>query len=146
MLFKKLIYNMNTIIDMGVLPDLIHILIRDEEIFKKMKKDFPSVAADLVSLKSTANCSCRAKIANFFSDRINENQSVLDKYYKDQDAIVKEIEELKKKRLENIISGKIFKVALGNKAWEEFNSSIAGKSYRTFSIVKEDDHLLVYFL
>lgn len=137
---------MNITIDLSTLPDLIHILIRDEDTFQNMQKDFPEILADLVSLKSTPNCSCRAKVANFFTDKINKNSKVLEKYYKNQDAIANEIEEIKKKRLENIISGKVFKVPVGDEEWKKFYGTIQSKQFRSFSIVREYDYLWVYFL
>ena len=132
---------MNTIIDASTLPDLIHILIKDEDTFKKMKKDFPSILADLTSLKTTPNCSCRVKIGSFFTEKISINQEILDK-----DSVIKEIEEIKKKRLENVISGKTFKVPVGDEEWKKFSTLIQGKSFRAFSISREYDYLWVYFL
>lgn len=137
---------MSVTIDSGTLPDLIHILIRDEETFQNMQKEFPEILADLVSLKSTPNCSCRAKVANFFTDKINKNPKMLEKYYKDQNAIINEIEEIKKKRLENIISGKVFKVPVGDDEWKKFYNTVQSKQFRSFSIVREYDYLWVYFL
>ena len=111
-----------------------------------MKKDFPSILADLTSLKTTPNCSCRSKIGSFFTEKISSDQEILEKYYKDKDSVIKEIEEIKKKRLENVISGKTFKVPVGDEEWKKFSTLIQGKSFRAFSISREYDYLWVYFL
>ena len=128
------------------MPDLIHILVRDEETFDKIKTDFPEILADLTTLKTNPNCSCRGKVGKYFNDKIITEPTLLDKYYKDKNAIAIEIENIKARRLEQIISGKIFKVALGEEAWKEFNKQITGKVFRSFSIVREFDYLWVYFL
>jgi len=133
-------------LDAGTIPDVVHILIRDEDTFNFIKNDHPEILADLTTLKTNPNCSCRGKVAKYFQDRLGGNPTILDKYYKDKTAIVKELDVIKARRIENIIGGKIYKVALGDEAWKEFNKTITGKVFRSFSVVREYDYLWVYFL
>lgn len=133
-------------LDLGTIPDLVHILIRDEEIFNRLKSEFPEILADLTTLKTNSNCSCRGKVGKFFHDKSLANPQIFESYYKDKNAVAVEIEAIKAKRLEQIIAGKIFKVALGDEAWREFNKQITGKVFRSFSVVREFDYLLVHFL
>lgn len=133
-------------VDLGTMPDLIYIIIKDEGLFAEMKAEFPEILADLTTLKNNPNCSCRSKVGKFFSDKIATDPNLLDKYYKDKAAIAKEIEAIKLKRVNNAINGKVFKVQLGDEAWNAFNKTITGKTFRSFSVVREFDYLMVYFL
>lgn len=133
-------------VDLGTMPDLIYIIIKDEELFSQLKADFPEILADLTTLKTNPNCSCRGKVGKFFSDKVATNPNILDKYYKDKAAIAQELEAIKLKRVNNAINGKIFKVQLGDEAWSNFNKSISGKTFRSFSVVREFDYIWVYFL
>lgn len=133
-------------LDAGTIPDVVHFLLRDEDTFNLIKNDHPEILADLTTLKTNPNCSCRGKVAKYFHDKLGSNPNILDKYYKDKSAIIKELDIIKAKRLENVIGGKIYKVALGDEAWKEFNKIITGKVFRSFSVVREYDYLWVYFL
>jgi len=133
-------------IDAALMPDLIHIMIRDEETFNTMKADFPEILADLTTLKTNSNCSCRGKVAKFFNDKIITTPDILEKYYKDKSAIKQELDAIKARRVDNQIGGKVFKVQLGDEPWNQFNRTIAGKVFRSFSVVREFDYIWVYFL
>ena len=133
-------------VDLGTMPDLIYIIIRDEDLFTKLKAEFPDILADLTTLKTNPNCSCRGKVGKFFSEKVAADPNILEKYYKDKEAIVKEIESIKLKRVNNAIGGKVFKVQLGDEAWNNFNKTIVGKTFRSFSVVREFDYMWVYFL
>lgn len=133
-------------LDASTIPDVVHILVRDEETFNFIKNDHPEILADLTTLKTNPNCSCRGKVGKYFQDRLGGNPTILDKYYKDKAAIIKELDVIKARRIENVIGGKIYKVALGDEAWKEFNKTISGKVFRGFSVIREYDYLWVYFL
>lgn len=133
-------------VDLGTMPDLIYIIIKDETLFAELKAEFPEILADLTTLKTNSNCSCRGKVGKFFFDKVSTNPNLLDKYYKDKEAIVKEIEAIKLRRVNNAINGKVFKVQLGDEAWANFNKTIVGKTFRSFSVVREFDYMWVYFL
>ena len=145
---RLLVQIMETIInvDLSTMPDLIHILIRDEATFNALKSDFPDILADLTTLKTNANCSCRGKVGKFFSDKVAATPGLLEKYYKDKQAIARELEVIKQRRIDSVIGGKVFKVQLGDDAWRDFNKTIVGKTFRSFSVVREFDYLMVYFL
>jgi len=130
--------------DQSVLPDLISIIIRDEDKFKKMKDEFPSLLADLTSLKLNPNCSCRGRVGKFFADQSVVDPLLLTKYHTKE--IATEMDLLKLKRAENNISGKTFKVGASAESWKTFQESLMGKMFRGFSVVKENNELTVYFL
>jgi len=136
----------NLSFDIGSMPDILHIIIRDDDVFTQIKKDYPEILADLTTLKTNPNCTCRGKVGKFFSDKLASEPTVLDKYIKDRAAVASQIDQIRQKRLENVIGGKVFKVSLGDDAWSAFNRQIQGKVYRGFSVVKEFDYLMVYFL
>lgn len=133
-------------VDLGTMPDLIYMIIKDESSFAELKAEFPDILADLTTLKTNPNCSCRGKVAKFFSDKVTADPNILEKYYKDKAAIVKELEAIRLKRVNNAIGGKVFKVQLGDEAWANFNKTIVGKTFRSFSVVREFDYMWVYFL
>ncbi len=132
------------IYDQAAIPDLVSVIIRDENKFTQMKNEFPSILADLISLKLNPNCSCRGKVGKFFFDQSALVPTTLTKYYTQE--IVAEMALLKLKRLENNISGKIFKVGESAEAWKTFQVGLSGKMFRGFSVVKEANELTVYFL
>jgi len=133
-------------LDVGTIPDILHIIIKDESVFAQIKTDYPDILADLTTLKTNPNCSCRGKVGKFFADKAAGNPAILDKYINDRASVIAQIEQIRIKRLENVIGGKVFKVPLGDEAWAAFNKQIQGKVYRGFSVVKEFDYLMVYFL
>ena len=47
----------NTItVDLGTMPDLIYMIIKDESSFAELKAEFPYILADLTTLKTNPNC------------------------------------------------------------------------------------------
>lgn len=128
------------------LNDAIGLLIADDETFEKLKTDFPNTLADLVTFKSNPNCSCRGRVVKFFSDELSKNPTVLDKYIKNKDDFSAKINSLTIQRNLNNYSGKIIKIENTDEAWKNLSQSLAGKIFRSFSIIEKDNYLLIYLL
>jgi hypothetical protein len=128
------------------LVDALPIMVRDESVFEALKTDFPDILADLVTFKSNPNCTCRGRVFKFFTEKLEQNPEVLNKYVKDVAALTAELDTIKNQRTLNNYSGKVFTVVNTEQDWEEFSKSLAGKMFRSFAIVEKDGNLKVYFV
>lgn len=126
--------------------DVVSILLRTESIFEELKKDHPDILADLVTFKSNPNCSCRAKVFKYFTDKITENPSALDKYIVDKEELQKEVDKLYAARMQNSYSGKVVTIPNNEDSWKELGLQASTKAFRSFSVVNNGDTLTVYFI
>lgn len=126
--------------------DVITILVKDDSVFEEIKKDHPEILADLVTFKSNPNCTCRAKVFKYFTDKIQADQSVLDKYIKNKEELQKEIDKLFQARMQNTYSGKVFTIQNNEDAWKELGLQAATKAFRSFAVVDKGETLKVYFI
>jgi hypothetical protein len=126
--------------------DVLPILMKDDETFNRLKTDFPSMLADLVTFKDNPNCSCRGRVFKFFTEYLETNPGSLDKYIKDASEVTLKLQSLNQERINNNYMGKVFVVAKGEEAWKNFALTLAGKMFRTFSVVEREDSIVVYFL
>jgi hypothetical protein len=126
--------------------DILPILIKDEETFNRLKNDFPSILADLVTFKDNPNCSCRGRVFKFFSEHLEANPNILDQYVKDASEINVKLQSLSDERAANNYAGKVFLVDKGEEAWAAFAGTLPGKMFRMFSVAERDDKVVVYFL
>lgn len=126
--------------------DILPILIKDEETFNRLKNDFPSILADLVTFKDNPNCSCRGRVFKFFTEQLEVNPNILEQYVKDTNEITVKLQALSDERAANNYAGKVFLVDKGEEAWAAFARSLPGKMFRMFSVAERDDKVVVYFL
>lgn len=126
--------------------DVLPILIKDDETFNRLKNDFSSMLADLVTFKDNPNCSCRGRVFKFFSEQLEINPTVLDQYVKDADEITVKLQSLSDERANNNYAGKMFEIDKGSEAWAAFAGSLPGKMFRMFSVAEREDKVVVYFL
>ena len=126
--------------------DALPILVKDESAFEQLKADFPGILADLVTFKSNPNCTCRGRVFKFFTEQLEQNKDVLDKYVKDPAALQTEIDKLVGQRVASNYTGKIFEIQKGDQAWQVFAQSLAGKAFRSFAVVERENTVAVYFL
>lgn len=133
-------------IDTNNVTDVLPILIKDDEIFNRLKNDFPSMLADLVTFKDNPNCSCRGRIFKFFTEQLEANPGFLDQYVKDTSIITLKLQSLAEERTNNNYAGRVFMIDKGDEAWAAFAGSLPGKMFRMFSVVERDDKVVVYFL
>jgi hypothetical protein len=128
------------------LVDALPIMVKDESVFEALKTDFPDILADLVTFKSNPNCTCRGRVFKFFTEKLEQNPEALNKYVKDAAALTAELETIGRQRTLNNYSGKVFTIVNSEPAWEEFSKTLAGKMFRSFSVVDKGDNLKVYFV
>jgi hypothetical protein len=128
------------------LGDALPILIKDDSVFEQLKTDFPAILADLVTFKNNPNCTCRGRVIKFFTEQLEQNKDVLEKYVNNPSALQAEIDQLVSQRVANNYAGKIFEIQKGDQAWQAFAQSVAGKAFRTFSVVERENTVAVYFL
>ena len=126
--------------------DVLPILIKDDETFNRLKNDFSSILADLVTFKDNPNCTCRGRVFKFFSEQLEINPTVLDQYVKDADEITVKLQSLAEERANNNYAGKIFVIDKGAEAWATFAATLPGKMFRMFSVAERNDKVVVYFL
>jgi hypothetical protein len=128
------------------LVDALPIMVKDESVFEALKADFPDILADLVTFKSNPNCTCRGRVFKFFTEKLEQNPTCLDKYVKDTAALTTELNTIKNQRMLNNYSGKVFTIENSEASWEEFSKSLAGKMFRSFAVIEKDNNLKVYFV
>jgi len=126
--------------------DILPILIKDDETFNRLKNDFSSILADLVTFKDNPNCTCRGRVFKFFSEQLEINPTVLDQYVKDTNEITLKLQSLSEERANNNYAGKTFVIDKGAEAWAAFAGTLPGKMFRMFSVAERDDKVIVYFL
>ena len=115
------------------LPDVLSIIVKDNNTFDQLQKDFPDILADLISFKTNPNCSCRGRVNKYFADKLATDPTIMDKYITDPEGVANQISVIKTERLSNNYSGKIFEVEKTPEAWAEFASrTAAGKMFRAF--------------
>lgn len=133
-------------INVNNVADVLPILIKDDETFNRLKNDFSSMLADLVTFKDNPNCSCRGRVFKFFTEHLEANPGSLDQYVKDTNEITVKLQSLSDERANNNYAGKMFVINKGDEAWATFARTLPGKMFRMFSVVERDDKVVVYFL
>jgi len=128
------------------LADALPIMVKDDGVFESLKTDFPDILADLITFKSNPNCTCRGRVFKFFTEKLEQQPDILNKYVKDAAALTAELDIIKNQRMLNNYTGKVFTVVNTDAAWEDFSKSLAGKMFRSFAIVDKGDNLKVYFV
>lgn len=126
--------------------DALPILVHNDNIFHKLKNDFPEVLADLVSFKENPNCSCRNRLIKFFTEKLQTNPTLLDLYVKDYPTLHDEINNATNLRLSNNYSGKIIEIDNTAEAWQQLSTTMIGKNFRSFSVIQKENKIIVYFL
>jgi len=126
--------------------DILPMLMQDDEVVGQLQNDFPNILADLVTFKENPNCSCRGRVFKFFSEELEKNASVLDKYVKNPSLIAMKLQTLTEERLLSNYAGRIFVIEKGEEAWKAFHSTLTGKMFRMFSVVERDNEVVIYFL
>lgn len=133
-------------INVNNVADVLPILIKDDETFNRLKNDFSSILADLVTFKDNPNCSCRGRVFKFFTEHLEKTPGSLDQYIKDPVEITVKLQSLAEERANNNYAGKVFEIDKGSEAWAAFAGSLPGKMFRMFSVVEREDSAVVYFL
>lgn len=126
--------------------DAITLLVKDNEVFEQLKKDFSPILADLVTFKNNPNCTCRGKVFKFFTEEIQKDPEILNKYVKNSEEFKKELVKMVEQRNSNNYSGKVIRIENTDEAWRALTTQLIGKAFRTFSVIEKDNQLWVYLL
>lgn len=139
------------IIDSTNFSYALEILIKDDNIFEKIKFDHPMISADMTSYKLSPNCSCRGKVNKYFHECVDKDPNILLKYIDNKSEF---IEKLKKNQEENKekekekeeLSGKFFIIKKNEESWKNFAKQCLEKKFKSFYLINKGDNLEVYFL
>lgn len=134
------------IINQGNLNDALGIIIKDDSVFERLKTDFPEILADLTTFKTNPNCTCRARVVKYFSDKLLESPNLLDQYIPNQQDLNNQLSIIYHQRVQNNYTGKVFTVGKTEAEWQAFAQSLAGKAYKSFSVTDNGENLTVYLL
>jgi hypothetical protein len=134
------------IINQANLNDALGIIIKDDSIFERLKTDFPEILADLTTFKTNPNCTCRARVVKYFSDKLVESPDLLDRYITNIQDLNTQLSAIYAQRIQNNYTGKVFTVGKTEADWQAFSNSLAGKMYRSFSVMDNGENLTVYML
>lgn len=133
-------------ISIDQLGDALAFIIKDEDVFEQLKHDFPDILADLVTFKNNPNCTCRGRVVKYFTEQLEKDQMVMNKYVKDLEALKAELNRLQLIKQTNNYSGKIFTIPKTEEAWSNFAMSLHGKMMRSFSVVERENEVVIYIL
>ena len=125
-----------------VLPMALHYFKGKDEIWNKIKEDYPSQLADLTSWKENPDCACGGRITKFFSERPVE----LEKYIDDAAKFDQFMSQARQHQQDNLLAGTIVEIEKGDEAFAEFFQTLSGKQFQMFSVVEREDKVAIYFL
>lgn len=131
-------------ISIDQLGDALNFIVKDEDTFTQLQNDFPEILADLITFRNNPNCTCRGRVIKFFTEQLEKNPLVMNKYVKDLDALKAEMVKIQLTRQANNYSGKVFVIAKGEEAWASFVASLQGKMFRAMSVVERNEDTVVY--
>tara|TARA_B100001113_G_C21120000_1_gene626978 strand:+ start:864 stop:1268 length:405 start_codon:yes stop_codon:yes gene_type:complete len=117
-----------------------------DDVWERLKADFPDQIADLTSWKTNPNCSCGERLSQFFHQQIEANPNVLDKYITDWNEFNAFSQRSRETRQKNMLAGKLVEIDKGTEAWDNFVKTLAGKQFQMFSVVEREDKVAIYFL
>jgi hypothetical protein len=122
-------------------------LLKNEFTFDRLKTDFPEILADLTTFKNNPNCSCRSRVAKFFTDKLQQEPTMLNKYIYNEQELTTELNKAELLKQHTNYSGKIVTIPKTDEAWKALSQEInQGKIFRSFSVVERENELVVYFL
>jgi hypothetical protein len=123
------------------------LLLQNSSQFKENFKQFaPNISSEIESASTNANCSCKHAIISF----INERKDIFNEFLYNF-LVLYDLLKTFKGYLDSLpiyksLSGKIAKTKMSE--WSEFSNNLI-KDYaifKSFSVVKDGDDLLVFFL
>jgi hypothetical protein len=123
------------------------LLLQNNSLFKdEFIKFSPENEADIQSASVNKNCSCRNKIINFINNNKEKFNDFLYDFLIRNDLLISFIEYLNSSPVYKNYSGKVAKTSISE--WENFTQNIIkdNASFRNFSVIKDGDDILVFFL
>jgi hypothetical protein len=145
---EKVINDLLTLSNENNINFIVELLLKNENTCKDLIKKHYKIKAEVISYKKDNNYESRNKIGKYFLNLIKKNDADLRKYIENNyESIIKEFKNLKKiENKNNNISGKVYIIRNNIDAWEKFSRSVSNKTFRSFSVVENDDKLEIYFL
>ena len=126
-------------------------LLTDNEHKQPFKNAFQSIAteiyADIESLTlNGASCSCAKKVKEYVTNNKQKVAELIVRYFESQNKLLDEfVQNFQALINPASLSGKILKTTVAK--WQEFSLEINKYTFRSFSIVKENENdLYVFFL
>jgi hypothetical protein len=123
---------------------------------KELYLQFPDIKDEIVSASVNADCECRTKIA-IYIEIFSENFATFLKEYAEKNNLTQQINKIFESidKLENTdtpkqqmihLQGKVAKTSINK--WKDFSETLTQDNliFNSFSVVKEGDELLVFFL
>ena len=134
-------------IPINQLGDSFSFIMKDDETFNQLQKDFPDILADLITFRNNPNCSCRGRVMKFFTEQLEKDPLVMNKYVTDLEGLKSHLAKIQSERQRNNYSGKVFEIEKTPEAWQTFVSqTLNGKMFRNFSVAERDNTVVVYLL
>jgi hypothetical protein len=116
-------------------------------IFKDKFINFaPQIRSEIESASQNPSCSCKKKIVDFIDENTDTYLNFLYNFLIDNNSLYEFILEIQQIKDYILLTGKILKTSISE--WEDFSLELEKQNaqFRSFSIVKEGDDILVFFL
>jgi hypothetical protein len=123
------------------------LLLQNNTLFKdNFIASFPQIEADIQSASVNKDCSCKNKVFNFIDQNKDEFNDFLYDFLIKNDLFVTFIEYLNSIPIYKDYSGKIAKTSISE--WSNFTNNLINDNaqFRSFSLIKDGDDLLVFFI
>ncbi|NBP01164.1 MAG: hypothetical protein EBU90_13705 [Proteobacteria bacterium] len=139
------------------------VIVKNDNIFNKLKKIYPELEIDLISSKENPSCECKNRVINYLTIKLNieKDRKIIEELI--EDPSTKELRQTIDKDWEFMLgeeairteqysyefsaADRIYKVEKSDQAWKEFLVKIrASLIFQSFSVVDKETHLEVYFI
>ena len=129
-------------------------LLRNQNIFQKLKEKYPEIIDDLDSAKDNTQCSCRGRVAAFLYKKYNEEpeeKSFIDDLINSDILVLKGIEAIlgEHQRINDIL-GKVHVLEKKDNYYQDFlnylENNMIHHFVRSFSVVDKGDKVEIYLL
>jgi hypothetical protein len=121
-------------------------LIKNKNFKNEFIKFAPEITAEIESASNNPSCSCKKKIVDYIDENTDLYLSFLYNFLINNNLIFDFVIEIEKIPDYILISGKILKTSISE--WKNFSIELEQKNaqFKSFSIIKEGDDILVFFL
>lgn len=129
--------------------DLISNPVLEGKFKAQAQREIPHLYADIESASTNPGCSCRNRIKDYVQQNKQNVSGVIFRFFESRQTdfvtLANCIAEFEKKIIKVIdLRGKVLKTSISQ--WKEFSEAIKQSTFKSFSVVKEAEDLLVFFL
>jgi hypothetical protein len=137
------------IIKTGIADVFVQYIKGNDEFKNEFIKFAPSIESDIISLSINENCSCKDVVKRHIDINEKECLEFFTRFFeknKDINFFNEIIEKIKSEQECKYLGGRVAKTSISD--WKEFSAKISssGSEFRSFSVVKENDDIYVFFL